>query len=473
MKDTTKRVLLNAGKPSEQEVSFCERVGAHIVGQQSAKEMVAIAYRRFLNPLRDKHRPIFVAYLLGEPGQGKTLTAEEFAEALHGDRRAMIKLNAGNYKEKHRISQLLGAPPSYIGYKDPSDTKEQLKPGQLDTSAKLSMHNKVASRKGSKTPVTIVLIDEAEKMVEELEDMLLSIFDKGEVDFGNNTVGDYSDCIFLLAGNVGSDEIRKLGQRIGFRRQQDTNQKEIDSTVKAALERKYKPEFLDRLDMVVIYETLTPSQKRQIVNVEITRLEERIMAQLPRGLQFELKVDDKAREFILCESLKNKGSARRIKRVIHRLLEEPLGNELIKHTISLGDVVEVTYEPGGEALSFYLCSGEADVAEADRLAVKGSAAQEAVDGLTFQRKVERAARKAKLGARKEYTVAVEAETMSELAELTGALVNDLRHVFGIKINRSATTWEQPFTTVFLVSAIEDQMNCLKERYPEVAVSTYA
>ncbi|HEY9869716.1 MAG TPA: AAA family ATPase, partial [Candidatus Obscuribacterales bacterium] len=409
MKDTRKRLRLETGKPSEQETNFRSRLDVRIVGQEGGKAAATRAYRRFLNPLRDRRRPIYVAYLLGDKGSGKTLTAETCAELIHGDSTAFIKVNCSNYKEKHRVSQLLGAPPSYVGYKDPTDAKDQPKPGQIDTSAKLSMHNKVASRKGSPVPVTVVLLDEAEKMVEELEDVFLSIFDKGEVDFGNNTVGDYTDCIFFLAGNVGSEQLRRLKRRMGFHISDEVSSEDVTSTVWKVLEDRYKPEFLDRIDEVVVYQALTAAEKRAVVDSEILKLEERIMSQLPRGLQFTLEIDKKAREFVLAEALKGDGSARKIKRTLSQLVEEPLGNELIKHTISLGDVVEVTHEKGKGGLSFFLVEGAGEVSEADRLPVHGDTPA-TLKGLAFQRKLDRAQHKAAWADKAQFEVVLSAES---------------------------------------------------------------
>lgn len=470
MKSTRKRLRLETGKPSEQETTFASSLEVRIVGQSGGKAAATRAYRRFLNPLRDRRRPIYVVYLLGEKGSGKTLTAETAAELIHGDPTAFIKINAGNYKEKHRISQLLGAPPSYVGYKDPTDPKDQPKAGQMDTSAKLSMHNKVASRKGSTVPVTIVLVDEAEKMEEELEDVFLSIFDKGDVDFGNNTVGDYTDCIFFLAGNVGADQIRKLRNKIGFRTSDDVSPEEVTSTVNDVLVKRYKPEFIDRIDEVVVYQALTPEEKRAVVDSEILKLEERIISQLPRGLQFTLEIDKSAREFVLAEALKKDGSARRVRRVLSELIEEPLGNELIKHTINLGDGIEVTHEKGKDKLSFFLVEGAGEVSEADRLPVHVADSAAAQKGLGFQRRLDRAKHKAGRVEKATFELTLPARNMGELSHESASFVHDLLNVFGMTILETVTAWKEPFTFKLKVLGVQEQIDCLKEKYAEVTVT---
>lgn len=467
----TRRIKLNVHEPCEQAVEAARRFDSRIVGQKPAKDMVARAYRRFLNPLRDKRRPIYSAMLLGEPGQGKTLTAEELAFLLHGDPTAYIKVNCGAYKEKHRVSQLIGAPAGYVGYSDPKDEEKLPKSGKLDPSAKLSMHNKVASRKGSPTPVTVILLDEIEKMHPDLEDVLLSILDKAEVDFGNNTVGDFSDCVILMAGNIGSFEVSRLGRRMGFVTTSDSRptHDDIRSTIFKVLEERYKPEFIDRIDEVVIYETLSASQKRLIVDVEIAKLEERIMSELPRGFAFTLKVDDRARDFIHAQATAGKGSARKLKRLLNGLLEEPLGNELAKKTIRLGDLVEVTYE-SGETLSFYMVEGEGDVAEADTMIVSGP---DNMGGLAFQRKVDRALRKAARAEKALFEITIEADSQSQLAVDTHDLIGELTRIYGVAIVRTSNSWEAPWILTAVVRGIPEQIELFKTKNPACKVREHA
>lgn len=459
-----KRISLQVEQPGEQEAGFTRQLQSRIVGQENAKSVAARAYRRFLNPLRDKRRPIFTAYLLGESGVGKSLTAKTAAQIIHGDPTAMIKINASNYREAHRISQLLGAPPSYVGYKDPTDEQSKPKEGKADTSAKLSMHNKVASRKGSTVPVTIVLIDEAEKMSPELEQVFLSIFEDGEVDFGNNTVGDFTDCIFFLTGNVAAQQLVELFKRkpkIGFSLSKDEgiSQLEIESVVQMALEARYAPEFLNRIDEVVIYERLTAEQKGAVVDVEIAEVEQRIMSELPGGLAFELKIDQSARGFILAEALKGQGSARNIRRQVSRLIEEPVGNELIKSTIKAGDLVEVTYDEGNTRLSFYLSAGEGQIkhqAGSIRVATAAAPLKAETD--------HQATLSTPPAPRAMYFMAVSAQSKAELSKEVGKLLNELLTVLSIEL-LDLKIHEQPLRASVTVRASEPQAALLKTRYP--------
>lgn len=468
----SKRILLDVGKPGEQEISVSKKLSTRIIGQKGGREAAARAYRAFLNPLRDKRRPVYVMYALGESGEGKTLLARSLARFLHGDEKAMIKINAGNYKEKHRVSQLLGAPPSYVGYKDPTDPKEAPKAGKIDTTAKLSMHNKVASRRGSTVPVTVVLIDECEKMHEDLEQVLLSIFEDGEVDFGNNTVGDFTDCIFILTGNIASREISKLNKApMGFGRDVVVvTQEMIGSTVTKVLEDRYAPEFLNRIDEVVIFERLTPEQLRQVVDVEVDELMERMTEALPRGMAFTLDVKDSARDFILAESLKRKGGARNIRRTVSRLVGDALGNELIKRTLSLGDLVEVEHEGDATALSFYKTEDEADVADADRMVLHHGDTNDTRKGLSFQRRNDAALKKAgRAKTKKVFRITVKADSKEELSNEFGHLVMECFNVFGLQVIQTSNAWEAPFVATATVRGIDEQIKMLEEKYSNVEI----
>ncbi len=464
MKPKRTLVPLNTSQRSVQENDFASRADVRIIGQSEAKAAALRAYRSYLNPLRDLERPIYIIKCIGKSRTGKTLTAETLAELLHGDKKALVRINCGAYKEKHRISQLLGAPPGYVGFKDDS---EKGKPGQIDRSAKLSRDNLIASRRGSKVPVTIVLVDECEKMTEELEDVFLSIFDKGEVDLGNNEPADFRDCIFVLTSNLASDEVERLGRPgIGFHAHAQTpSTTQVKDTVTSALEKRYKPEFLNRIDEIVIFAAHTPEQIKLIVDAEIGLVEERIMNQLPRGLQFGLEVEESARQFLLDHS---KNGVADLKRTIQRYMLDPVSSELIKRSIKLGDVLVVKHESGKDRLSFYIAEGEAAISDAEHLSVADTRATQ--NGLGFQRAVEKANYKAARSKRATYDVTVRAEDIAQLAEVSQPLTFDMLNIFGLQLLETASTWSKPFVFKAAVLGIAEQIELLKKKYPEVEVA---
>lgn len=463
------RTLLEVNVPSEREQAMMGFMNDNIVGQPGLVGVAGRAYTQAFNPLRNKKRPIYVVFLLGERGTGKTLTPSMTAKFLHNDEEALIKIPCGSYKERHRISQLLGAPPSYVGHRDPEKTAA-LKPTQTDPSARLSRHNIVASRKGSEVPVSVLMFDEIEKASEDLEHVLLSIMYEGQVDLGSNEPTDFRDCIIFLTGNVAAFELSRLGKTIGYHSQVTViKQEDIESTVKGVLERRYAPEFIDRIDEVVIAKKLSDKDLRAIVDVQVEQFVRRIQDELPRGQQFDITVDEAARQYVFEQATAKGNSARGITRAITRYIEQPLGRELAKNTISLGDLVEVVYEEGKETLSFYLVEDGGTTSAADQMVVVG---EKGTNGkLGMQRRLARAEMIAKKADKSLYVIRYEAKSQQALAKVAGPLQHDAMAVFGLRVVKTVLTMdEKPYSLEFYVRGVKEQIELLKETYLEVTIT---
>jgi hypothetical protein len=354
-------VRLDIGQATDQEKEFLRVLESRIVGQVSGKRAAARAFRRALNQLKDGRGPIYKLLQIGKSRTGKTLTAETAALAMHGDSEALVFIDCESYKQSHQIQQLLGAPPSYVGYKDPKDQKT----GQPDPSALFARVNLIASRKGSKVPVTIVLLDEIEKASDEFLDVLLGIFDKGKIRLANNTETDFTDCIFFMTSNLAMDKVERLDKPFGFRMQgkQAVTEMDIRAIVTGELKLRFKPEFLKRVNETVIFAPLTAEQLEQVVDLEVKLLKERIRARLPRPQRFSLDVQKSAREFVLERALSDNGGVAEIKNVLETYCADLLGNELAKGTIAGGDLVIVSREDGEDRLCFKLMRGLANPGE--------------------------------------------------------------------------------------------------------------
>lgn len=463
-----KRVALNINEPSDRQRLVEEFFEQKLVGQPGLRNAAVRAYARGISVLKRNGRPIYVVFALGKRGTGKTFTPSKLAEFIHGDETALIKIKCGAYKEPHRVAQLLGAPPSYVGYKDPDDTKSQTPAGKMDKSAKLTRHNIVASRKGSDVPISLIVVDEVEKAIEELEDVLLSIMWEAEVDLGNNETTDFSDCIIWLTGNVAADQLEKLGKVIGFI-QPKVEQGDIEDTVESVLKSRYKPEFLDRIDEIVIAEQFEGDQMRQMVEVHINEFRRRMEDSLPRGKQFDLVVEPGAVDFILKKAKEDSDSARGIVRTIEKYLSDPLGNELTKNTITLGDRVEVAYEEGNEALSFYLLEGEGTVSDADKMAIFGN--RDTGVGLGMQRRTARANALAKKQTKKRYSVTIEATSDNKLAAEAATIQHEAKEIFGLSIKQiTLTTDGEPHSMTFIVEGIQEQIELFSESFKDAKVA---
>lgn len=334
---------------SEPERAFKKNLDRKMVGQPKAKQLALEAYRAYLNPVGDRNRPIFVCFLLGPTGVGKTLLAQLLAEEFHGSREAMIRVNCSNYKHHSDMTRLFGAGPKWVGYKDPKDSPPD---GVIDNSARLSPHNIIASRRGSKTNVTVVLLDEFEKGCDELQQAFLSIFDNGKEHMANNVEVDFTRCIFLCTSNLSMAEAeRQATQSMGFiKRTQVNDERNIESIVDRAWQDTFSPEFRNRVDMKVIYSALSQPELRAVLEVEIGLIKETLERTL-KPKCFELCVDDSAKEFLFQAAIKE-GGARSIKRVLNKHLSRPIGTSLINKFLKAGHRLTLKHYDGAHGLTF-------------------------------------------------------------------------------------------------------------------------
>jgi ATP-dependent Clp protease ATP-binding subunit ClpA len=452
------RTRLNTSVASPVQIQFENSLALRVIGQPNGVSLAARARARAENPLRNKRRPIYTALLLGPTSVGKTETVREAAYLTHGDRDAFIQINAAAYKEKHRISQLIGAPPGYVGYKDTSDPREEerKKQGLKDKSAKLSKENLIASRKGSSVAITYVLIDELEKAGDDFFDLLLSIFEDGVIDFGNNEEADFREVVFFLTGNVGAFEVARLARRIGFNQKPVTNE-DIADTVQSSMNSVFKPEFLARIDEICVYNKLSRTDLLRVVGTEVERVKERILNDLPRGTAFELKVDGAAEEFILEQALEHGDNARDIRRTTDKLLTDCLGNELMKNSIPLGSLVEVTHEAEETALAFYMTEGAGKVSAADL--VENATGKET--GVSMQRAIERAQYEMKRGVVpvNRYLIHVPLAKNENPVEEAISLIGDIKSVYELEILKWSVGLKPSFVEaeVLMTAAFEPQI----------------
>ncbi len=337
-------------QPSEKETQFAEWLNERIIGQPKAIEALVGAYRAHLNPIRDLNKPICTLMFAGPSRVGKTLCAQRLAEYFHGRRDAYIKVDGGDYIDKANLTKLVGASAQWVGYQKPN---EKLPEGVMDTSALLSSHNLITSRKGSSANVTIVLIDEIEKACTEFFQLFLSILDVANATMGNNQKVDYGQCIFIMTSNLGMDRVEKEMSRpigLGATEPEVLNESRIGSLIDKCMKERFLPEFRNRIDALVVFSHLTSESMRKIVDVEITDLEKHLHSSLGER-KFDLEIDASAREFVLSEALKSKGNVSNLKRVLNSHLSAPLGTGVINNAIGCGQTVSVTHK-GGDRLSF-------------------------------------------------------------------------------------------------------------------------
>jgi ATP-dependent Clp protease ATP-binding subunit ClpC len=295
-----------------------EALHQRVVGQDEAVSAVARAIRRSRSPLKDPRRPGGSFIFLGPSGVGKTELAKSLAEFLFGSEDALISFDMSEFMEKHTVSKLVGAPPGYVGYDEGGELTKAVR----------------------RRPYSVVLFDEIEKAHPDVFNVLLQILDEGRLTDGQGRHVDFSNTVIIMTSNIGARSIAQT-TTMGFSTQPDggLSDKEIRSRVESELKKLFRPEFLNRVDEVVVFTSLTSVQLRHIVDLMISDLRRRLVAQ---GMSIELS--DAARDLVANKGTDKIYGARPLRRAIQTLIEDPLAEELLQGSYGAGDIISVDVE---------------------------------------------------------------------------------------------------------------------------------
>jgi ATP-dependent Clp protease ATP-binding subunit ClpB len=312
-----------------------------IVGQDEAVQAVVDLYQVYRAGLNSPGRPVGNLLFLGPTGAGKTRVVEATAEILFGDPRAVIKVDCAEFQHSHEIAKLIGSPPGYLGHREthPLITQEALAQFHTD-----------------KIKLSFLLFDEIEKASDALWQLLLGILDKATLTLGDNRRVDLSQTMIFMTSNLGGGEITELMTGgIGFapETRADTPKnldEKVERTAAEAAKRKFSPEFMNRIDKVVVFRPLRSEQLEQILEIELGMVQQRVL-ETARG-RFLFRVTPQAREFLLREGTDLKYGARHLKRAIERHLVYPLASLLATEQVALGDVLSIDWETSDSRLLF-------------------------------------------------------------------------------------------------------------------------
>jgi len=288
-----------------------------VIGQKEAVSAICKALRRSRADLKDPRRPIGTFALLGPTGVGKTLLAKTLAEQMFGDSKALIQLDMSEYMEKFNVSRLVGSPPGYVGYEEGGQLTEQVR----------------------RKPYSVVLFDEIEKAHPDVWNMLLQILEEGKLTDNVGRVVNFRNTIILMTSNIGSDTIKRQST-LGFSPITDENsyekmrEKIIDEAKKT-----FRPEFLNRLDDVIVFRSLTKPDLIQILELELGKVVQRLKAK-----HIGLVLDEKAKDLLVSKGYDPQYGARPMRRSVERFLEDPLAEEILRGTLHEGDPINVTAE---------------------------------------------------------------------------------------------------------------------------------
>ena len=287
-----------------------------VIGQDEAVKSVAQAVKRGRVGLKDPNRPIGSFLFLGPTGVGKTELSKALAEAVFGSEQAMIRVDMSEYMEKHSVSKLIGSPPGYVGYDEG---------GQL-------------SEKVRRNPYSVLLFDEIEKAHPDVFNILLQVLDDGHITDAHGRKVDFKQTIIIMTSNAGAQSIIEP-KKLGFMSNQDEKQDydRMKSGVMEEVRRLFKPEFLNRIDEIMVFHPLNKSHIKKIVNIMLKKLEKRCREQL----EIELKITESVREFLTESGFDSKYGARPLRRAIQTKLEDPMANALLEGRIKRGETVRI------------------------------------------------------------------------------------------------------------------------------------
>jgi len=288
-----------------------------VVGQQEAVSALCRALRRSRADLKDPKRPIGSFALLGPTGVGKTLLAKALATCMFGDEKALIQLDMSEYMERHNASRMVGSPPGYVGYEEGGQLTEQVR----------------------RRPYSVVLFDEIEKAHPDVMNMLLQILEEGKLTDNVGRVVSFRNTIVLMTSNVGAETLRR-GLTLGFAppSEEDSYERMREKILDAA-KRLFRPEFLNRLDDVIVFRPLSKADLIQILGLEIQKVMDRL-----RYKNLKLELDDAAKEFLVDKGYDPQYGARPMRRAVEKYLEDPLAEELLKGNLHEGEPVLVTVD---------------------------------------------------------------------------------------------------------------------------------
>jgi ATP-dependent Clp protease ATP-binding subunit ClpC len=308
--------LKRMGQTETQKLLTVElELGKVVIGQKDAVTALAKALRRARTDLKDPRRPIGCFALLGPTGVGKTLLARTLAEQMFGSSSALVQLDMSEYMEKFTVSRLVGSPPGYVGYEEGGQLTEKVR----------------------RQPYSVVLFDEIEKAHPDVMNMLLQILEEGKLTDSLGRTVDFRNTIILLTSNVGSDVIRKQAV-MGFGKQsEDADQELLRGRILDEARKAFRPEFINRLDDVIVFRTLGKPELVQILELEVVKVLDRIRR---RGVNIAL--DEKAKDFLIEKGYDPQYGARPMRRSVERYLEDPLAEEILKGTLASAGVIEVT-----------------------------------------------------------------------------------------------------------------------------------
>ncbi|WP_316827245.1 ATP-dependent Clp protease ATP-binding subunit [Pedobacter miscanthi] len=314
-------------------LNMYDKVAEKIIGQDDAIKKLTKAIQRTRAGLKDPKKPIGSFIFLGPTGVGKTELAKELARFMFDSDDSLIQIDMSEYMEKFAVSRLVGAPPGYVGYEEGGQLTEKVR----------------------RKPYAVILLDEIEKAHPDVFNILLQVLDEGQLTDSLGRKVDFRNTIIIMTSNIGARQLKDFGQGVGFSTAAKTNQADSHSrgVIESALKRAFAPEFLNRVDDVVVFNSLGKEEIFRIIDIELKALFGRV-----HTLGYDIALTENAKEYIADKGFDSNFGARPLKRAIQKYLEDPIAEEILKGELTDGDVLEIDYDKTTELISINHKKGE-------------------------------------------------------------------------------------------------------------------
>ena len=329
--DVAQIISLRTGIPAhefskdegEKLLKMKDELNMQIIGQSNAVAKITKCIKRNRTGLKDKNRPNGVFLFLGSTGVGKTHTVKTLAKYLFGDADAMIRVDMSEYAEKHNVARMIGSPPGYVGYGEGGQLTEKVR----------------------RKPYSVILFDELEKAHPNVLNIMLQIFDDGKLTDGQGRVVNFKNTIIIMTSNIGTSEIKNLRPAVGFSTtEKETPEEQVKDLLLKELHKQLPPEFINRIDDVIVFEQLEKDNIYKIIDIEIKKLAKKL-----ENMGFTLTITDAVKDLLIEHGYDQKMGARPLKRAIQNHLEDPIADELLRKNIQ--DAVAIDYDPKTKELT--------------------------------------------------------------------------------------------------------------------------
>jgi ATP-dependent Clp protease ATP-binding subunit ClpC len=295
---------------------------------------VVKAIQRNRAGLKDPNKPSGSFFFLGPTGVGKTQLAKVLAKYLFDSEDSLVRIDMSEYMEKFSISRLVGAPPGYVGYEEGGQLTEKVR----------------------RKPYSIILLDEIEKAHPDVFNLLLQVLDDGHMTDGLGRKIDFKNTILIMTSNIGARQLADFGTGVGFgtKSREESRDENAKSVVQNALRKAFSPEFLNRVDDMILFKSLTREDIHRIIDLELSKLYGRI-----NNLGYQIEITSKAKDFIVDNGYDEKFGARPLKRAIQKYIEDPLAEQIINSQLHEGDKIKIDIKEGAEELTVKIEKGKA------------------------------------------------------------------------------------------------------------------